>query len=177
MRCIPKPTAGSSSGQESLWYLQRIPTNQLNLFMRGIWPPLLKEGNSVRVTLRLTNGLNAHKTWGHLSSEDLSAGETVGKRAIIETEFFKRKDSSDLLKQHDSSIRHRNCVSAWIDFKIISNDTSRCVANGLSWSRSQEVQEKEITWSILFGLFAFLAARVSLWGITTNQIYLHTRVI
>jgi len=92
----------------------------------------------------------------HFSTGTRRAGETAGKGAFIESGFCKWKDSSTPLKQYDGSEKHWHCMSAWTEFKTNSTDTSRSIANAITESRSQEVQENIDRMKYFFRTICFL---------------------
>lgn len=163
--CIAEPLAGSSSSQETLSDISRTRHDKPAQPILERYPASTSNGRKFSAHyyktyewIEYSKNLNSVFCFAcrHFSMGTLRAGETAGKRAFIESGFCKWKDSSALLKQHDGSERHRHCMSAWTEFKIMSTDTSKSIANALIQSRSQEVQENRDHVKYIFRAICFL---------------------
>ncbi|XP_066980069.1 zinc finger MYM-type protein 1-like [Macrobrachium rosenbergii] len=83
-------------------------------------------------------------------------GDGLGRRPFIDIGSKKWKDISTLLKQHQASERHINCMVAWSNFKGIQSGSTQSVASSLSSVRQQEIEENREHVKLLLKVAALL---------------------
>lgn len=77
----------------------------------------------------------------HFSENLLLKGEKMGCRTFIDKGFKKWKDAKALLFQHSQSERHLSSMTAWSNFKSISDNKTLSIASQLCTTRSTEISE------------------------------------
>lgn len=92
----------------------------------------------------------------HFSENILLKGEKMGCRTFIDKGFKKWRDTKALLLQHSQSERHLSSMSAWGNFKRISDNKMLSIASELCTTRSNEIIENRKHIKTLFRIASFL---------------------
>ena len=92
----------------------------------------------------------------HFAGNSVRKGEVLGRRQFIDIGSKKWKDISTLLKQHQASETHINCMVAWSNFRGIQSGPSQSVASSLSSVRQQEMEENREHVKLLLKVAALL---------------------
>ena len=93
----------------------------------------------------------------HFSRNFVRQGEILGNIAFIDAGIRKWKDLNNLLKQHENSVRHKNSMTAWSNFKNISSYSSDSIASILDSTRAAAIKENREHIRLLFKVAIYLA--------------------
>ena len=93
----------------------------------------------------------------HFSRNFVRQGEILGNIAFIDVGIQKWKDLNNLLKQHENSVRRKNSMTAWSNFKNISSYSSDSIASILDSTRAAAIKENREHIRLLFKVAIYLA--------------------